>query len=188
MLKNIKLAGAALALSLAAVSANAATIDGDLQISGSLDFAASDFSATGNVDFNGAHVAQNGSGDLSVLNPFSLVNIFDIDFTAVGQTLWTTTPLGGGVTFEFIANSFSGFDAAEGQFTATGILKGTGFDDTNAVFAFDVVSLGGSSSYTSELQTIDAAPAPVPLPAAGFLLVGALGGLAAAGRRKAKKA
>ena len=38
----------------------------------------------------------------------------------------------------------------------------------------------GNSQYSQNLVTAS----PVPLPAAGFLLIGALGGLAAVGRRK----
>ncbi len=184
MLKNIKVVAAAAALSLAAVSAHAATISGNVQITGGIDLDASTFASNGNVTFAGTSSAQNGSGTLSVVNPNSVALVSDIDFSQVGQTIWTIVTGG----FTFSATAFADFDDNEGQFTATGVLSAAGFEDTVALLAFDTVALGGAESYTAQIVSTDAAVAPVPLPAAGFLLVGALGGLAAAGRRKAKKA
>lgn len=180
MLKMLKAAAAAATLSLAAVSAQAATIEGDLTFAGLVLVPDSDFSATGGVDLvQNISAVFDASGDLAG----ALVSPFDVDFSAPG----TLFSLDNGISF--VASLFT--EILDGSFTAAGTLTGGIFDDTAATFTLTTVDSlldGFLDIYVAEVSITDAAVAPVPLPAAGFLLVGALGGLAAAGRRKAKKA
>ncbi|GGO60545.1 VPLPA-CTERM protein sorting domain-containing protein [Roseovarius pacificus] len=86
----------------------------------------------------------------------------------------------------------SGFDAGSGDFSASGY--GDGVARANELLAgilgnttqsykltfLESNDQRGNPQYSQNLVTAS----PVPLPAAGFLLIGALGGLAAVGRRK----
>jgi hypothetical protein len=97
----------------------------------------------------------------------------DISFAAPG-TIWS---VGG---FSFLAESFTDFlDTGVKAFTALGTISGNGFDDTPGVLTFSAQSGGATVSFSSTTT-----PAPIPVPAAGFLLIGALGVLGAMRRRK----
>ena len=180
MLKMLKTVGTAVALSLAALSANAATITGDLTFAGLVVVPDTEYTTTGGVDvIQNLVLGSSGTGDLAG----ALVSPFDVDFDAPGSLF----ALDNGISF--VASVFT--EILDGTFTAVGTLTGTGFDDTDATLTFaevDTVLPGLLNLFTASVSVNETAPAPVPLPAAGFLLVGALGGLAAAGRRKAKKA
>ena len=180
MLKLLKTAGVASALSLAAISANAATIEGDLTFAGVVLVPTTDYSVTGGVDiFGDAGFTTASSGDFAGV---SITSVFDIDFDAPG----TLFELSNGVSF--VASAFVGL--VDGAFSAIGTLTGGIFDDTAATLDFasgDFIP-DALDFYTADVTITDGSVAPVPLPAAGFLLVGALGGLTVAGRRKAKKA
>lgn len=181
MFKMLKTAGVALAFSVAAMAADAATvITGELSFSGLFVVPASDFSASGGVDVvEEAVFFPTGTGDFASATSVSL---FDIDFAAPGTLL----SLDNGISFA--ATEFT--DIAASSFTALGVLSGGGFLDTVASFTLTAAQspiFGGVFDGTAVVLT-STDSAVVPLPAAGFLLVGALGGLAVAGRRKAKKA
>jgi len=51
-------------------------------------------------------------------------------------------------------------------------------------YDLDFAAIGSSDSYGGFIDNVSVAPAPVPLPAAGLLLIGAIGGLAALRRRR----
>lgn len=51
-------------------------------------------------------------------------------------------------------------------------------------YNLDFAATGSSDSYGGFIDNVSVAPSPVPIPAAGLLLIGALGGLAALRRRR----
>jgi len=160
-----------LALMLAPVAAQAATVSGQIDISGTVNLATSDFSATGNVDLNDPGVVLQATKDFSSVPVFSTVSLFDIDFTAPGA-IWS---VGG---FTFTATSFTNIVNGLFQgFTAIGTISGNGFDDTNGVLDF---STQGSQAIVSFSTTTTA----VPVPAAGLMRLTGLGGIVALRRRK----
>ena len=100
-----------------------------------------------------------------------------------------STMFTGGVTFEWVQSGISLF-APQSAKAFSGEL-----DNTIAAGSFDTLrvsfgdparrpnaSEGGKAHFSLEF---DAAPATVPLPAGGLLLIGALGGIAALRRRRA---
>ena len=175
MFDKLKMLGLAAAFAVAApVAALAATISGQIDITGSVNLNTSDFSASGNADLNNPGVVIIATGDFAAFtSPGSLASLTDIDFTAPGA-IWA---VGG---FTFTASAFSDFqDTSTKAFTADGVISGNGFEDTDGILTFtsqengDAVTVSFSSTTT-----------PVPVPAAGLLLTTALGGLAFARRRR----
>lgn len=185
---EVKLRGllGAVALLALPVTANAAMIDGQLDVSGLLDRDNSEFASTGQIDFTSTGGLLQATGDFASIvtpgvTPFTFT---DIDFSAPGVIY-----SGGGVTFT--ASSFRDFDNAfpGRSFVANGFLSASGFDDTPGVFALSTQSTGqareeATVSFSSTTDTV-AAPAPIPVPAAGLLLLGGLGAFAVARTRKA---
>ena len=172
---KLKYVAVAAVISIAPLTASAATISGQIDITGTVNTGTSSFSATGIADLNPKGIVVIADGDFNSLTPFvSLATLTDINFAAPGQ-IWS---VGG---FSFVASSFFDFlDTGTKAFSARGIIAHAGFDDTDGLLTFTAQSGRAKVSFSSTTT-----PAPVPVPAAGFLLVGALGGLAALRRRKA---
>lgn len=174
---------AALALALP-LSAQAAMINGQLDISGLLNRDNSTFTPTGQIDFVGTGIALQATDDFAgSITPFvTMFTLYDISFAAPGLIYQ-----GGG--FSFTASAFRNFDNAfpGRSFVADGTLTAAGFDATPGVFALSTQSTGLPNERVTVSFSSDtnASPAPVPVPAAGFLLLGGLGMLAAARRAKA---
>ena len=172
------LAAGVLAVGLAASAASAATIEGQIDITGTYTTGTAVFMASGSVDLSSTGFVLIADGDFSSVVVGSSAALTDISFAAPGQ-IWTV----GGFTFTAISYTdiVSGTNPA---FTALGTITAAGFDPTDGVMTFSSQS-NGRRNVSFSSTTV---PAPVPLPAAGFLLVGALGGLAALRRRKATAA
>ena len=167
--------GAALAVS--PMKADAATISGQMDISGLVNLNNSTFSQTGNADLSDSGVVIQALGDFSSsVSAGDLVALTDIDFTAPGQ-IWT---VGG---FAFTASSFYDFiDSTTKAFAADGVLSGAGFDNTPGTLTFTAQTNKQTVNVSFSSTTV-----PIPLPAGGLLLLTALGGVAAL-RRKRKAA
>lgn len=178
MFKGLKALAVVLTLGLVSLttlsSAQAATISGQVEIAGLVNLVTSDFSSDGSVSLLTPAFAILGTGDFAA-DSGSFVTTFGFDFDAIGdQTLLT---LASGISF--VAQSFSDIsDDAIKSFVATGFLSGVGFEDTFASLNF--ATSGSSNEITSFVTSVS----PVPLPAAGVLLIGALAGLGFAGRRR----
>lgn len=178
LFKQLKALGAVLAmgvLSLTAPSpAEAATVSGQVEIAGIIDVTASDFSETGSVSFTFPGFALFGTGDFAS-DAGTFVSLFGFDFDAAGEQ--TILTLASGISF--VAQSFSDIqDDAIKSFTATGFLSGGAFEDTFASLNF--ATSGSSNAVTSFVSSV----APVPVPASGILLVGALAGFGLMKRRR----
>ncbi len=176
--KILKPTIAAAFLVLAPLAASAATISGQISIAGSVNLAGSDFTIGDagviDVDLNDPGFVVVATGDFSgiPINPDagSAVALTDIDFDIAG-IIWS---VGG---FTFTATSFSNIDSVEGEFDAYGVVSHTGFDDTAGTLEFTTQGPSGTTVSFS-------ATTVVPVPAAGFLLLGALGGLGLMRRRR----
>lgn len=165
-------------------SANAALITGTMNIFGNANPIGNLPSATG-VSFDWG-MARGGEDDLAILNGvdtdsgLSLFN-FSFDTLTPGTTIWSSDAANGGFAFKL-----SSVTVTQGpeifNLTGFGILSGTGFEDTDAVFA---LTLNKFSNQV--LGSMSIGVAAVPLPGAALLFGSALFGLAAAARRKASR-
>ncbi len=180
MFNKLKMLGVAALLAVAPLTASAATLSGTIGITGNLDLGASEFSNTGQVVLlnDGFGEVTVATGDFSpVLGDLPIFT--NIDFTSpgvvweVGDFVYTVTAFTS--IFDTTSPTIKGFEAI-------GVISSVlnAFDDTTTSLSF---STQGSTAI-STFSTI----AAVPIPAAGFLLFGALGGLGLAARRRQKKA
>lgn len=175
MIKKIALAAVLMA---APLTANAALVNGAINITGDLNGPLSDFASgdlgTDDIVFASAGVIGATTGDFAgVVGPATM---FDIDLDALATNVWSV----GGFTFSLTGVqsliTIGSFSILEG----VGVITGNGYDATNAFLNF---SSNGSSTLASFSTTTSA----VPVPASGLLLLGALGAAAVA-RRKSKAA
>lgn len=176
MLNKIKTLALATAVTIAMpIASYAATISGQIDISGTVNLNTSDFSAGGNADLNNPGFVSYATGDFDTfVNVPDAVNLTDIDFTAPGA-IWN---VGG---FTFVAHAFSDFiDNAVKSFTAGGTISGNGFDDTLGTLTFT-----SQTNDPAVTVSFSSTTTPVPVPAAGLLLIAGLGSLVVAGRKKA---
>ena len=173
---KLKLLLAAIATSVLGFAANAATIDGTISLSGDVDSYAGSGVGDITVDFDAdLGAVLSSTNDFQTLTSgacLSCVTAFDISGSSTGL-LFSVGDL------SYTSTSFSDFiDTGVGiTFVAQGYFSGPGFDNTYAPVTFSVSDVGGITINYS-------AVAAVPVPAAGFLLLGGLGGLAALRRRK----
>lgn len=185
MISQLKRAGIVATVMSLPFVANAATINGQVDIAGVVSLPTSDFSATGNADLSDFGSVILATGDFAgFLNPLDVVTLSDIDFSSLTPaSVWE---VGG---FSFVASTFDSFqDGAVKAFNALGVISHASFDDTVGTLSFTAQENGGALnvSFSTTTTTIDGAPSPVPVPAAGPLLLIGLGGLALARRKKRK--
>lgn len=173
----------AIAAAVAAVpfAAHAVMLTGQLDIVGVVDLDDSDFVSGGFVDFE----PNQSSGVLIAEGDFAAFSgtTFDLfDVTLSGSQLVYS---GDGLTFT--ANEFFGFDndVSDGDrgFMARGLLELAGFESTPGLFSFSTQENSPGQSIASFSSTTTATP--IPLPASVLMLMGALGGLAFIGKRRA---
>ena len=157
--------------------AEAATINGQIDISGTVNLGgASDFSAGGNADLEGPSFVLIATGSFNGLVG-DAVTLTDISFAAPGD-IWE---VGG---FTFTALSFS--DIVGGtvgplfSFNAVGEITGNGFDPTPGSLTFTTQQNNPNNVTVSFSSTTNAVPLP-----AGVLLMGtALAGFGVMRRRR----
>ena len=177
MFNRMKTLGLAAVVAVALpVSAFAATISGQIDIAGVVNLNNSTFDATGNADLEPIGAVLIADGDFSSIS--TLVDpaaLNDINFAAPGQ-IWS---VGG---FTFTASLFSNFqDSATKAFNAEGTIAAAGFDDTKFFMTFTSQENGNAVKVSFSSTAL---PSPIPVPASGLLLVGGLGALGVARRRK----
>ncbi|WP_050929937.1 VPLPA-CTERM sorting domain-containing protein [Aestuariivita boseongensis] len=175
---------AACAIALAPVGAMAATITGQIDITGALNWGASTMADDGQAIFDGSGTADNAfvalpqpTGSFSTLSSGDPATVYDIDFDlGSDQVVWEA----GG--FTFTATSFYGFEDTSGTkaFSASGWLTGNDYDPTEGFMRLSAQDVNGSGGIISFSSTT----VPVPLPAGGLLLLTALGGMAVVRRRR----
>jgi len=177
MVNKFKALGLAVAAaSMLPLGAMAATIEGQLEIGGTVNLSNSTFAPAGSVDLNTPGFVLLATGDFGGLTPPESVTLSDIDFANPG-VVWA---VGG---FTYTATSYTSiFDNGTLKgFESLGVVSGTGFDDT--VGYLDFSTQGDLNTVSFSISNIVPAPT-VPLPAAGLLLIAGLGSLAVAGRKK----
>lgn len=179
--------GVAAAMAMAPMAAQAVPISGQLDITGNLNSATTEFTPTGLVDFDPeTAVSTVATGTFAPLvttvfeggAPTSFA-LTDIDFTAAPGLVYS----GGGITFT--ATSFGGFDDIADPvrgFFANGIISIAGFDDTEGVLTVSTQAGKGTGQISFSSTTV------IPLPAGIVFLLTALGGLGFVARRRAKLA
>ena len=161
----------ALGLILAPVLASAATVAGQVELSGTYNPATSSFTAAGGVDMVSPGTVQSVTEDFDTyVDPLDAVSFQDVDFTAPG-VIWS---VGG---FTFTATSFTAIAQGFVQgFSAIGIVSGNGFEDTTGILSFS--TLGNVANISFGIVS-----APIPTPATGGLLLTGLVAAAALRRR-----
>lgn len=161
---------------LTAAPAQAAMIDGQLDITGVVNVQTSDFMPGGALDFEGNGNVIIATGDFAGLLGSS-ASLFDLAFSAP-ELVYS---VGG---FSFTAIGYFGFDNdLPGRgFAANGVLTAVGYDDTPGLLTLSTQSNNSDQLMASFSSSTTATP--VPLPASALLLLGALGGLGFVSRRR----
>jgi len=156
--------------------AGAATINGQIDISGTVNLGTSSFTPTGSVDLNNPGTVMVVTGDFATFAAVGhSATMTDVDFTTPGQ-IWTVDG------FTFTAASFSNIvDGLFKTFTAAGTIAGNGFDATVGILNFSAQDAQATVSFSTTTTA-------VPLPASSLLLLGGLGSLVALRRRRRKAA
>jgi len=177
MFKKLRMVGAALAIAVMPLSANALTVLADggsytLDAAGAAPFVGNIDAVGGSGTFTSTFTATPtnfGEMSLSVITAF--LDLFDnlkVEWQTTGGTMLSAVdPIPVGTT-----KLLTTFDATN----STQNLVFTWADSTD------------TTGQTNGPVGFDFAVSPVPVPAAGFLLLGALGGLGFAGRRRRKVA
>ncbi|MDH3588114.1 MAG: hypothetical protein OEQ74_01795 [Gammaproteobacteria bacterium] len=152
-------------LGLAATTASAATITGEIAFLGSTfaPVGGGLGTATG-LTIDPALVGA-GTGEFNS-QVGSLANFSPLDFGAPDGVLFTTT---GGLSFTVTGLTVDVQDATSLDFTATGFYSLAGFDDTGGIFTWTGETLGGLFTYSATGAAV------VPLPGALLLFGSALG-------------
>lgn len=140
----------------------------------------------GRFPTSGSNFVETGNGgdfNVSFSSAISAFGFFGTDIGDIGNSLsLELTDINGVVTNLAVGNTVSGASASvlyfgfidtTNSYTNIGFVNEPGGGD---VFGFDDLTIGDLEQITN--------PPPVPLPAAGWLLVGALGGLGLMRRRR----
>ncbi|MDX2504381.1 MAG: VPLPA-CTERM sorting domain-containing protein [Gammaproteobacteria bacterium] len=171
-------------LGLVSTSANAALIDGTIEMAGgwtpidSVSTATTIGVATG-IDFsNDLSVVVASSGDFLVLPLFTLASMTDFQFnplTPSPVTLWSVA----GFSFSMDSVTIGLQDASNLVLSGTGTITGAGFDATQGTWEFSGQTASDVTfSWSSSNNTV------VPVPAAVWLFGSGLIGLIGVARRK----
>lgn len=177
VLNTIKASAVVGALLLSSVSAYATSITGQIDISGSVFNDQSVFTPTGKVVYvtgKGTVDPDTKSGSFAfVTSAQGAVTLPNISFASVMPIIWS---VGG---FQFVATNFFDFDNVGPLrgFSATGILSGSGYEDTEGTLFF-------STQSNRTKATFSATTSAVPVPAALPLLASGLFGLGVLARRR----
>lgn len=177
MLKNLALTAA---LAATPLSALAVTITGQIDISGTVNLATSDFTSGGFVDLDDPGSVIFATGSFASVATGTAVMLWDVSLSAPGP-VWS---VGG---FTYTASNYDEFsNATQVGFTSKGLITGSGFDATPGMLNFSANPLAGLAKVSFSSTTAPAftqSTTPVPLPT-GLLLIGtALAGLSFATRR-----
>jgi hypothetical protein len=174
------LIGAAAMAAALPIAADAAMLNGQLDITGVVNVQTSEFEPGGALDFDQGNIGNFvviADGDFApFVSVLDVPTLFDLVFAAP-QDVWSV----GGFTFQ--ATSFFDFDndfPGRG-FAANGILTGNGFDPTPGMLTLSTQSNNATQTMASFSSTTTATP--IPLPASVLLLLGALGGMGVLSRR-----
>ena len=177
-------AAAAVCLGLLGSQVSAATLSGQLDVTGTVNLANSSFTPSGRIDFHDqVALAVIATGDFAPVNTIfeggddTIFALNDIDFTSP-SVIYN----GGG--FTFTASSFTDFDSTLPglAFAALGTITTSllGFDPTPGRFALSLQDGASIVSFSSTTTVI-------PLPASALLLLSGLGGIGLIGWRRRRQ-